>query len=88
LSIVEFKKSVTAAYHFFPDILPKKETTHDNEEINKMYDTKNMDTKIPRSYRLDTELDNQLRKMAAEQKKSRSDIVRNALNDYLKKSQK
>ncbi len=53
-----------------------------------MYDTKNMDMKIPRSYRLNPEMDNQLRKIAKEQKKSRSDIVRNALSDYLKKSQK
>jgi predicted transcriptional regulator len=43
-----------------------------------------MDIKIPRSYRLNPDMDKELRKIAEEQNKSRSDIVRDALTNYLK----
>jgi predicted transcriptional regulator len=47
-----------------------------------------MDIKIPRTYRLNPDLDSQLRKKAQEEKTTRSEIVRDALSNYLKKPKK
>jgi len=47
-----------------------------------------MKTKILRAYRLNPELDSQILKMAIQQNKTSSDVVRDALKKYLQNLEK